>query len=157
MSFDPNSLTTGQRLVWDLFPQLNEEAGGWWTHRLPDLFAFVQIESSFNPRAYRFEPRLHKASYGLMQLLYSTACQMGYNGGNFKDLYDPKTNLRYGMKYAQWGWNYLTQKFGTAPTPTQWSAGYNEGYGAAARREPDPAYSNAWLHCRNYWSLRFGS
>jgi hypothetical protein len=128
MAFDPNSLTTGQRLVWDLFPSLNEEASGWWTHRLPDLFAFVQIESSFNPRAYRFEPHLHKASYGLMQLLYSTACQMGYNGGNVKDLYDPKTNLHY-----------------------------NEGYGAAARREPDPAYSNAWLHCRNYWSLRFGS
>lgn len=152
MSFDVNGLTSGQRLVYDLFPKLASE-GGYWQFRLPDLMAFCQIESGFRPRAYRFEPRLGEASYGLMQLLPSTARQFGFVGDG-PELYDPLTNLLYGTSFAEWGWRRLYDRLGCCPPETQWVAGYNEGYGAAARGEPDPAYWAAWKAARDHWQQR---
>lgn len=60
--------------------------------------AVVRTESSGNPRAYRYEPKFWdrylknniayntkvpkrvSASYGLMQIMYPTACEMGFDG-----------------------------------------------------------------------------
>lgn len=59
--------------------------------------AVIQTESSGNPNAYRAEPRINDASYGLMQLLFGTAKKLGYTGEP-NGLFDPDTNIRLGAK-----------------------------------------------------------
>lgn len=68
-------------------------------HNVPELWirAVIQTESSFNPRAYRAEPQIHDASYGLMQLLYGTARNLGYSGTP-EGLYDPAINIELGTQ-----------------------------------------------------------
>ncbi|WP_286175649.1 lytic transglycosylase domain-containing protein [Labrenzia sp. CE80] len=55
--------------------------------------AVVQVESNFNPRA-----RGGAGEVGLMQIKPATARGMGYRGST-RALYDPATNLEWGMKY----------------------------------------------------------
>lgn len=59
--------------------------------------AVIQVESSGNPKAYRAEPQINDASYGLMQLLYGTARALGFSGDP-AGLYDPATNIDLGAK-----------------------------------------------------------
>lgn len=59
--------------------------------------AVIETESSWNPKAYREEPRINDASYGLMQLLYRTALGLGFTGTS-SQLYDPATNIDLGTK-----------------------------------------------------------
>jgi soluble lytic murein transglycosylase-like protein len=59
--------------------------------------AVIITESSGDPAAYRFEPKLNEASYGLMQLLLSTARGLGFTG-RAEELYDPDTNIYFGTK-----------------------------------------------------------
>lgn len=64
-------------------------------HGIPsDLaHAIVEVESNFNPKA-----RGRAGEVGLMQIKLTTARLMGYRGSR-KGLYDPETNIKYGMKY----------------------------------------------------------
>jgi soluble lytic murein transglycosylase-like protein len=55
--------------------------------------AVVKHESGFNPKATG-----QAGEIGLMQIKLSTARGMGYRG-SAKALYDPATNLQWGMKY----------------------------------------------------------
>lgn len=55
--------------------------------------AVVRIESNFRPSA-----RGRAGEVGLMQIKPATARSMGYSG-SVKGLYDPETNIRYGMRY----------------------------------------------------------
>ena len=55
--------------------------------------AVVKVESNFNPKA-----RGRAGEVGLMQIKPATARMMGYKG-SVKKLYDPETNIRFGMKY----------------------------------------------------------
>ncbi|MEN0088058.1 MAG: transglycosylase SLT domain-containing protein [Pseudomonadota bacterium] len=55
--------------------------------------AVVQVESSFNPKA-----RGAAGEVGLMQIKPATARGMGYRGST-KALYNPETNIKWGMKY----------------------------------------------------------
>lgn len=55
--------------------------------------ALVQVESSHNPRATG-----RNGEIGLLQIKPQTARAMGYRG-SAKGLYDPETNLAWGMKY----------------------------------------------------------
>lgn len=55
--------------------------------------AVVQVESNYDPKA-----RGGAGEVGLMQIKPATARGVGYKGST-KGLYDPKTNLEYGMKY----------------------------------------------------------
>ncbi|PVB61612.1 transglycosylase SLT domain-containing protein [Labrenzia sp. 011] len=55
--------------------------------------AVVEVESNFNPRA-----RGSAGEVGLMQIKPATARGIGYRGST-KALYDPATNLEWGMKY----------------------------------------------------------
>lgn len=55
--------------------------------------AVVRVESN-----YRANARGSAGEVGLMQIKPATARMMGYSG-NTKGLYDPETNIRYGMKY----------------------------------------------------------
>lgn len=55
--------------------------------------AVITVESRYNPRA-----RGGAGEVGLMQIKPATARGIGYKGST-KALYDPETNLRWGMKY----------------------------------------------------------
>jgi soluble lytic murein transglycosylase-like protein len=55
--------------------------------------AVIKIESNFNPKA-----RGAHGEVGLMQIKPATARAMGYTGKT-AGLYDPATNLKYGIKY----------------------------------------------------------
>ncbi|WJR66271.1 lytic transglycosylase domain-containing protein [Neorhizobium sp. CSC1952] len=55
--------------------------------------AVVQIESNFRPTV-----KGKAGEIGLMQIKPATARLMGYEGPDY-GLYDPETNIRYGMKY----------------------------------------------------------
>jgi soluble lytic murein transglycosylase-like protein len=55
--------------------------------------AVVRVESGWNPRITG-----RAGEVGLMQIKHSTARSMGYTGSR-RGLYDPATNIRYGMKY----------------------------------------------------------
>lgn len=55
--------------------------------------AVVKVESNFNPKA-----RGRAGEVGLMQIKPATARMMGYRG-SVKKLYDPETNIQFGMKY----------------------------------------------------------
>lgn len=55
--------------------------------------AVVRIESNYRPNA-----RGRAGEIGLMQLKLGTARMMGYRGSR-KALYNPETNIKYGMKY----------------------------------------------------------
>jgi soluble lytic murein transglycosylase-like protein len=55
--------------------------------------AIVKVESNFNPKA-----RGSAGEIGLMQIKPATARMLGYSGSS-KGLYDPETNIKFGMKY----------------------------------------------------------
>lgn len=55
--------------------------------------AVIKVESNFNPKA-----RGRAGEIGLMQIKPATARMLGYSGST-RGLYDPETNIRFGMKY----------------------------------------------------------
>ena len=88
---------------------------------VPIIIATISTESSGNPKNdYRYEPGFYdryiknndrwkdhpfykfperiSASYGLMQIMYPTAYDLGFRG-NPEDLKDPATNLDFGVAY----------------------------------------------------------
>jgi len=141
------------------------------------VMAVVQVESAFRQFARRYEPRIHDASYGYMQLLSQTAAALHSGDGtqlylspvfpHMPDpgdlpnnpsiingtLYDPPINILCGMTYLRQGWDVLERAFGRAPTLSEWFAGYNEGYGAAARGRPDPAYTHIIIPAFEHWLI----
>jgi len=86
-------------------------------YRLKKLYlkAVAITESALNPRAYRYEPAFWErylkdnpewkdrnpnevsASYGLMQLMFTTAHALGFDGSG-EDLYNPVYNIELGAK-----------------------------------------------------------
>ena len=80
--------------------------------------AVIQIESNFNPRT-----RGSAGEIGLMQIKPATARLMGYTGRS-KGLYDPETNIKFGMKYLA-----MAQNLGGGPTCNT-ILKYNAGHGA---------------------------
>jgi soluble lytic murein transglycosylase-like protein len=80
--------------------------------------AVVQIESNFNPKR-----RGSAGEIGLMQIKPTTAKLMGYTG-KAKGLYDPETNIKFGMKYLA-----MAQELGGGPTCNT-ILKYNAGHGA---------------------------
>lgn len=55
--------------------------------------AVVEVESNYNPAT-----RGRQGEIGLMQIKLQTARELGYEG-TAAELFDPETNLKYGMKY----------------------------------------------------------
>lgn len=55
--------------------------------------AVIRVESNYRPNA-----KGQAGEIGLMQIKPATARMMGYSG-NTKGLFDPETNIKYGMKY----------------------------------------------------------
>ena len=69
----------------------------------PDLIrAIISVESNWDPNAYRAEPRISDASYGLMQLLLSTARSVSGNPSlTTNQLIDPTLNISLGSQYLR--------------------------------------------------------
>jgi hypothetical protein len=76
------------------------------------VLAIIHAESGGDPKAYRGEAALRDGSIGLMQILYATARGEGYTGqpgepNTLTGLFDPATNIRYGVKFLTSLWNQL--------------------------------------------------
>jgi len=80
--------------------------------------AIIKVESNFNPKAI---DSAH-TSYGLMQLLPSTARWLGYSGP-LEGLFNIDTNINYGTKYLGW----LAKRPNIAGDPRKIAMGYNAG------------------------------
>jgi hypothetical protein len=86
------------------------------------VHAVVKRESNYNPKAKG------GSALGLMQIKHATARGMGYTG-DAAGLYDPETNLRYGVAY-------LAGAYRTAQGNLQQAYQYyNRGYYFAAKRQ----------------------
>ena len=85
--------------------------------------AVISVESN-----YRADARGSAGEIGLMQIKPSTARMMGYSGSS-QGLFNPETNIKYGMKYLA-----MAHKLGggaTCGTILRYNAGH-----AATRMNP---------------------
>ena len=90
--------------------------------------AVIRIESN-----YRVNARGSAGEVGLMQIKPSTARGMGYSG-SVKALYNPDTNIKYGMKYLG-----MAHKLGGGTTCGT-ILKYNAGHGAKRMNKISAAY-----------------
>jgi soluble lytic murein transglycosylase-like protein len=97
---------------------------------IPAAFAraIVRIESNFNPRATG-----RQREVGLMQIKFETARGIGF-AGTREELYDPDTNLKWGMKYLAMAW-----KLGGS-TPCGAVLRYQAGHRATTQTAASRAY-----------------
>lgn len=104
------------------------------------VWAVAMAESSLRPEAVRREPRIKDASYGLMQILYSTAKEVGYEGEP-SGLLEVGTNLQYGTAYLR----QLLDRFGDTRLAL---AAYNAGPTRVSRLRAryGPTYEHIRLH-----------
>lgn len=116
------------------------------------IMGIMQKESSFNPRAYRAEPQINDASYGLMQVLYSTARDRGY-GGAPDGLYDPEISIRLGIAQLEWSRQYLAARMGP-PSESQLLSSYNAGVGYVMKGGDRMAYVRDVQRYAANWSDR---
>ena len=90
--------------------------------------AVVRVESNFNPNA-----RGSAGEIGLMQIKPATARMMGYSGPA-KGLFDPETNIKFGMKYLA-----AAHQLGGGETCGT-ILKYNAGHGATRMNPVSKAY-----------------
>ena len=90
--------------------------------------AVVRVESN-----YRVNARGRAGEVGLMQIKPATARMMGYTG-SAKGLYDPATNIKYGMRYLG-----MAHQLG-GKTVCGTILKYNAGHGAKRMNKISSAY-----------------
>ncbi len=90
--------------------------------------AVIKIESNYNPSV-----RGGAGEIGLMQIKPATARMMGYSG-SARGLFDPETNIKYGMKYLA-----LAHSLGGGSTCGT-ILKYNAGHGATRMNPVSAAY-----------------
>lgn len=100
---------------------------------VPLVMAIMENESNFKESAYRYEAHLADASFGLMQILYTTAQWMGFTGSQ-EELYIPENNIFFGMKFLDW----LGEQ--TDYDMTAMIHSYNEGLGNWKKGKRVPVY-----------------
>ena len=62
--------------------------------------AIIESESNWNPNAYRSEPHIKDASWGLMQVLLQTAREVSGNSSlTTSELLKPEVNIDIGTRY----------------------------------------------------------
>jgi hypothetical protein len=90
----PQAYTAGRKIHIDTIRREAEQAG-----LPPDLAdAVVQVESSYVPGAVG-----GVGEVGLMQIRPTTAAMLGYRG-TLAGLFEPETNIRYGVAYLGRAW-----------------------------------------------------
>ena len=90
--------------------------------------AVIRVESN-----YRVNARGSAGEVGLMQIKPSTARGLGYSG-SIKSLYNPETNIKFGMKYLG-----MAHKLGGGTTCGT-ILKYNAGHGAKRMNKISAAY-----------------
>lgn len=119
----------GQDRVWDpLLRQASQVTG----IPAPLLKAMMLTESNGNPRA-----RSNKGALGLMQMLPSTAVQLGAR--TLQELYDPPTNVLLGSTYMR---QLLDEFDGNVPLAL---AAYNAGPNYIRSGRPWPAETREYV------------
>jgi soluble lytic murein transglycosylase-like protein len=138
------------------------------------LRAVAEVESSMDQRAYRFEPRFWdtylknnprwrdrdpkevSASYGLMQIMYTTAAQLGFDGPG-EELYNPAFNIELGARLLA----DLYQKIQPADYYKSWPveivlARYNGGSGGNPNKETGALRNYQYTRkvLAAYWRIR---
>ena len=89
-----------------IFPNENDKFDNinYWSNQyeLPValVMGIIAQESGFNSLAKRYEPKLDTSSYGLTQILYTTAKDYGFTGDE-DSLFDDNVNLKFGLKYLK--------------------------------------------------------
>jgi hypothetical protein len=105
----------------------------------------------------RQEVQISDASYGLMQILSGTARGFGFSG-SAAQLFDPETNLRYGMKAL--GAAYRRAAGNMANAASAYNGGYRPEYGfgvPASRDVTICARRNAAGNCTSYRTVTAGT
>jgi soluble lytic murein transglycosylase-like protein len=117
------------------------------------VMAVCQQESAFDEKAFRREPS-GVCSYGLMQLLEQTARDRGMVGP-VTQLYDPATNIRFGVAQLCWIKGFLTNRsrYGLDSL----FAAYNEGVGNVLRGNTDIDYVQKVTAYRTAWQVQLGT
>jgi soluble lytic murein transglycosylase-like protein len=92
------------------------------------VHAVIGVESN-----YRVDARGRAGEVGLMQIKPATARMLGYSG-SVKGLYDPDTNLKFGIKYLA-----MAQDLGNGSTCST-ILKYNAGHGAKRMNPISAAY-----------------
>jgi soluble lytic murein transglycosylase-like protein len=108
---------------------ISQHAG---THGVPVELAHAVV---FSESSYNADARGSAGEIGLMQLKLATARGVGYRG-SAKALYDPATNIEYGMKYL--GKAHQLSGGTTCGTILK----YNAGHGAKRMNPVSQAYCN---------------
>lgn len=120
--------------IWRKYEPMITAASKKYGAPIPAIIATISTESSGNPKAYRYEPLFYTryikdqkewkespyhdyprriaASYGLVQIMYTTAYNSAGFRGKPEDLYDPAANINAGVAYIasayqvkQHGWD----------------------------------------------------
>lgn len=116
----------GLRRVWKAYGNYVREASLRFGVPREIILAVIWRESRGKAGSIRREPKLGDASYGLMQILCSTARSLGFKGECWK-LFDPRVNVHFGTAYLAWLKNH------GLPTWPLAVAGYNAGPGRVLR------------------------
>jgi soluble lytic murein transglycosylase-like protein len=62
--------------------------------------SIAEVESSFNPKALRYEPKFKTYSVGLFQIFVPTSRTLGFTGTHL-ELQEPKINIELGIKHLR--------------------------------------------------------
>lgn len=111
-----------------------------------DVLAVIRVESAFRPGAVS-----RVGARGLMQLMPPTAADMGFP--DFGAMFDPENNIRAGMRYLRWLYDFLSRRLGTAPTDDQWFGAYNAGPGNVLRGYIPYTYARSVIAARGEFTI----
>ena len=107
--------------------------------------AIISQESNWSPTAYRAEPRINDASYGLMQVLLATARQVSGNPYlTAEQLFAPEINIDVGSKFLA---SQIT-RFGYPAGISAYNAGRPISGNQTSYVEPVLAYQ-AWFQAND--------
>lgn len=109
-------------LVWERYSGVIKQASFIYQVDQKLIFATIMVESMGNSFAYRFEPRINDASYGLAQILYGTARLIGFEG-KAEELYIPEVSIDLLARYHRRN----LDTYGQDLTNKQLAIAYNSG------------------------------
>jgi len=146
--------TQQAKRIWNTYQQPILAASQKHGVSVPTIIATIATESSGNPKAYRYEPAFYErylkdkspwtespyyseserisASYGLMQIMYTTAYNAGFRGQP-EDLYDPATAIDISTAYIASAFQRKQHQW----DPPKIACAYNAG-------SVRPTRKNAW-------------
>ena len=140
---DPHAAVAARVLNYTRFAEM---ASGRYIVPVPTILAVVHQESGGDPEAFRVEPSVADASFGLMQVLLGTARGLGFTGPP-RMLFDPSTSIQLGTQDLAGG----IKDYGS-----EWLAliDYNGGPGAVWRYRHGLKFGAAVHYANVVWALR---